>query len=257
MSQKSETIKDIARRSTAELVGTFFLTMSVGLSAGGGPAVPGAALMVMVFAFGHISLGSFNPAVTLGLTLRPGKLIGWRSFFAYCTAEFLGGLLGALVAVGFAGAETVVPVKGSPASLVQIFFAELLGTFALVTVVLNTGTSADLEGNSFYGLAIGGTLFLSALIFGNISGAVLNPAVAFLCLVAPVHSTAIPSAAWVFFIAPPLAAALAVMLFYWLSPKDTAPREVLLHGPVDHRVSAVPGAGGHLYTSLETAETRK
>jgi hypothetical protein len=33
-----------------------------------------------------------------------------------------------------------------------IFFAEFFGTFALATAVLNAGTSADYEGNSFFGL---------------------------------------------------------------------------------------------------------
>lgn len=59
-----------------ELIGTFFLVLSVGCSVmgnGAGPLAPiaiGAALMVMIFAGGHISGGHYNPAVTLGVWLR-------------------------------------------------------------------------------------------------------------------------------------------------------------------------------------------
>ena len=55
-----------------EFIGTFFLVLTVGctgIGAGAGVIAPlaiGAALMVMVFAGGHISGGHYNPAVTLG-----------------------------------------------------------------------------------------------------------------------------------------------------------------------------------------------
>ena len=60
----------------AEFVGTFFLVLTIGCTVighGAGPFSPlaiGSALMVMIFAGGHISGGHFNPAVTLGVWLR-------------------------------------------------------------------------------------------------------------------------------------------------------------------------------------------
>ena len=56
--------------------------------------------------------------------------------------------------------------------------AEFLGTFALAWVVLNVATAKGTAGNSFYGAAIGLTVGTGALLFGGISGAVFNPAVA-------------------------------------------------------------------------------
>ena len=59
-----------------ELIGTFFLVFTVGCTVignGVGPLAPiaiGAALMVMIFAGGHISGGHYNPAVTLGVWIR-------------------------------------------------------------------------------------------------------------------------------------------------------------------------------------------
>jgi glycerol uptake facilitator-like aquaporin len=60
----------------AEFIGTFFLVLPIGCTVighGAGPFAPlaiGSALMVMIFAGGHISGGHFNPAVTLGVWLR-------------------------------------------------------------------------------------------------------------------------------------------------------------------------------------------
>src|SRR2546430_14984256 len=62
-----------------EFIGTFFLVLTVGctgIGAGAGvipPLAIGAALMVMVFAGGHISGGHYNPAGTLGVLIR-GKI---------------------------------------------------------------------------------------------------------------------------------------------------------------------------------------
>jgi aquaporin Z len=59
-----------------ELMGTFFLVLTIGCTVvgnGAGALAPlaiGSALMVMIFAGGHISGAPYNPAVTLGVWLR-------------------------------------------------------------------------------------------------------------------------------------------------------------------------------------------
>jgi aquaporin Z len=54
---------------------------------------------------------------------------------------------------------------------------EILFTFALCLVVLNTATSSGTKGNSFFGLAIGFTVMVGAYAGGAISGGAFNPAV--------------------------------------------------------------------------------
>ena len=57
-----------------EAIGTFVLVFTVGAAVASGsslaPLAIGAALMVMVYAGGHVSGGHYNPAVTLAVLLR-------------------------------------------------------------------------------------------------------------------------------------------------------------------------------------------
>lgn len=164
----------------AEFIGTFFLVLTIGCTGiGAGPAVIaplaiGAALMVMVFAGGHISGGHYNPAVTLGVLIR-GKVKA-TDVVPYMIAQFAGAAIAALVVGKLlrAGiAVTPITPKIGPA-----LAAEFLFTFALVYVVLNAATAEGTSGNSFYGLAIGMTVMTGAFAVGDISGGAFNPAVA-------------------------------------------------------------------------------
>ena len=62
--------------------------------------------------------------------------------------------------------------------MVPVLIAEFLFTFALVFVVLSVATAKFSEGNSYFGLAIGGTVMAGAYSVGGISGGAFNPAVA-------------------------------------------------------------------------------
>jgi aquaporin Z len=163
----------------AEFIGTFFLVFTIGctgIGAGAGVIAPlaiGAALMVMVYAGGHISGAHYNPAVTLAVLIR-GK-VNVTDVVPYILAQ-LAGASAAAFAVKFlrAGIEvTAMTPKLGPALLVECLF-----TFALVYVVLNAATAEGTSGNSFYGLAIGMTVMTGAFTVGDISGGVFNPAVA-------------------------------------------------------------------------------
>jgi len=162
-----------------EFIGTFFLILVIGLCViepGAGVMAPlaiGTILMVMVYAGGHISGGHYNPAVTLAVWLR-GKCSAKDVPF-YMLAQILGGALAALLVNKLKCGSLITAATPNISSA---FIAELIFTFALAFVVLNTATSKKTAGNSYYGLAIGFTLMAAAYSIGNISGCAINPAVA-------------------------------------------------------------------------------
>lgn len=167
------------RKYVAEMIGTFFLALTVTCTviAGSAAVIPplaiGAMLMVMVFAVGHFSGGHVNPAVSFGVWAR-GRL-PFAQLPPYIAAQLAGGALAALVMPLLRPgleANSFLPLT------MPAFVAELLFTFALVFVVLNVATARGTMGNPFYGLAIGMTVMAAAFAVGGISGAALNPAVA-------------------------------------------------------------------------------
>jgi len=206
-----------------EFVGTFFLVLTIGctgIGAGAGVIAPlaiGAALMVMVFAGGHISGGHYNPAVTLGVLIR-GK-VKPADVVPYWIAQFVAAAIAALLTskVLRAGIPvTAILPKTGPALL-----AEFLFTFALVYVVLNTATAEGTSGNSFYGLAIGMTVMTGAFAVGDISGGAFNPAVALGISVLGISSW---SNIWIYLLANFAAAVVAAVIFQLINqPLQTTP----------------------------------
>jgi aquaporin Z len=162
-----------------EFIGTFFLVFTVGcvvVLGGAGPVAPlaiGSALMVMVYAGGHVSGGHYNPAVTLGVWLR-GRC-ATKDVVPYWLAQVVAAIVASIALSCVKGEAVVKPleIRIGPSLL-----AEFLFTFALVYVVLNSATAKATSGNSFYGLAIGFTVLTGAFAVGGISGGAFNPAVA-------------------------------------------------------------------------------
>ena len=170
----------MAAKLLTEFVGTFFLVLTIGLTVLGGstfaPLAIGAVLMVMVYMGGHISGGHYNPAVTLGVWMRGGH-ISRAAVGPYMASQTLGAFVAALAVYGVMG-QTLEVVPAAETNLLSFLLLELLFTFALVLVVLNTATAEATAGNSYYGLAIGFTVLVGAFAAGPISGGAFNPAVA-------------------------------------------------------------------------------
>jgi aquaporin Z len=201
----------------AEFIGTFFLVLTIGctgIGAGSGVIAPlaiGAALMVMVFAGGHISGGHYNPAVTLGVLIR-GKVKS-TDVVPYWVAQFVAAALAAVLTTKVlrAGA-TVTPIA---LQIVPALLAEFLFTFALVYVVLNAATAEGTSGNSFYGLAIGMTVMTGAFAVGDISGGAFNPAVALGITLLGISSW---GNIWIYLLADLAAAIVAALIFLLINP---------------------------------------
>ena len=164
------------KKLIVEFIGTFFLVQAVGhavltKSALAGLVI-GLTLMVMVYAGGHISGAHYNPAVTLAVWLR-GKLPK-SDVLPYIAAQTAGAVVSALIVTKFRGVGSEA-VLSDP---LRVAGAEFLGTFALAWVVLNVATAKGTSGNCYFGAAIGMAVAAGIFLFGGISGAVFNPAVA-------------------------------------------------------------------------------
>jgi aquaporin Z len=165
--------------------------------------------MVMVYAGGYISGGHYNPAVSLAVWMRGRATLS--DTLIYMVVQVVAALL-----VMFIEAGTQPPVVANSnigASLV----AEFLFTFALAYVVLNAATAKGTSGNSFYGLAIGFTLVVSAFSIGAITGSAINPAVAVGLSVMGISTWA---NIWIYLVAEFLGGAAAALLFRAVNPGD-------------------------------------
>ena len=108
----------------------------------------------------------------------------------------------------------------------QVMLAEALGTFALVYTVLNVATAPATSGNSFYGLAIGFTVFAQAVAVAKISGGAFNPAVAI-----GVSCLGLANAAnlWMYWLSEFLGAGVAAVFFRVLNQEKPAEPSVASH----------------------------
>ena len=209
------------RKYVTEFIGTFGLVFTVGCAVISGsnlaPLAIGAALMVMVYAGGHISGGHYNPAVTLGVFLR-GKMPS-SDVLPYWGAQLFGAFIAAWLARFVINRSvSTLPLSGAHA-LVAALLAEFIFTFALVYVVLNVATSKDQPNNHFFGLAIGFTVATGAAAVGGVSGGAFNPAVAFGAMLMGIVNW---SDFWIYLIANLLGGAVAAYTFRYLNPDDSA-----------------------------------
>ncbi len=172
-------MKELLKKCLVEFIGTFFLVLTVGLTACGAHATPmapiaiGIVLAVMVYAGGHASGAHYNPAVSLAAAIRGA--LEWKDIVPYWIAQLLGGAVAAMTVLHF---TTVAAPAEADICLCCLILFEFLFTFALCYVVLHTATSKATEGNSYFGFAIGATVLVGAFASAGICYGAFNPAVA-------------------------------------------------------------------------------
>jgi glycerol uptake facilitator-like aquaporin len=209
-----------------EAVGTFIFTLTFALVGINNPhpdahpeanitALPiGFMLMALVFAFGYISGGHFNPAVTLAVMFT--AMEGRVKMLGYIVCQ-CGAALGAgMVAMIIEGTGLIVPhVKNNDGEYIRRgVFAELIFTFALATTVLHVAYSRQ-KHNFFYGFSIGMVVVAGACSVGGVSGGAFNPAVATgLQVAACLSGNCTPLIHfWIYWIAPVIGALAAAFAF--------------------------------------------
>lgn len=250
----------LVARTGAELFGTFALVLTIlgtalylgvtGLGTLGVALATALVLAGLIAAFGHVSGGHFNPAVSLGAALA-GRL-GWVDMLLYWLAQLVGAMLAALllfvtvpagiasvltqgvdasdndlfatVANGwgeqsplFTSTESFTTQAGLDplmSDLRTALILEVVATAVFVGVILGvTGRKAAAASAPF---AIGGTLGAMIMVTGLATNAGLNPA----------RSTAAALFAggdaigqlWLFWVAPLLGAAIVGLMVAAFAP---------------------------------------
>jgi glycerol uptake facilitator protein len=190
----------LSQRAVAEVLGTALLVLvgpgsvvaTLVLAGKAIPAVTGADLLgisfafgfviaAMVYAIGKVSGCHINPAVTFGLAIT--KRVPWREVPVYWAAQVVGAVLGALAIWGIFAHTGIKLGMGQTAfnqhttGWGQAVFAEGIGTAVLMFTILGI---VDSRGpTELAGLVIGGIVIGIIMIVGPITGASLNPARAF------------------------------------------------------------------------------
>ncbi|MEK6710854.1 MAG: aquaporin [Nitrospinota bacterium] len=138
----------------------------------------GLILSIMISAFGHVSGGHVNPAVTFGFMVT-GKM-DTGTGIAYILSQLVGATVAGLLLRAIFAPEVWMKVKlGTPALAPGVGFGaavllELILTFFLVTAVW--GTAVDERHPSIGGFGIGLTVAADILVGGPLTGASMNPA---------------------------------------------------------------------------------
>jgi aquaporin Z len=218
----------IVPKLLAEFIGTFaliFIGAGAGAVVGDGVGLPdlvavafahGLTVMAFAFAYGSVSGGHFNPAVTVGVlaagAMRAGEAAG------YILVQLIGGVAGALLlravlggaATGL-GTPTLAHNLALGATTLTLipwagFVIEAVLAFFLVTVVLSTAVAG--RAGNLAPLAIGVTLTLNIIMGGALTGAAFNPARA----LGPMVATGNFNDAWLYLTAPIVGAIVAAIL---------------------------------------------
>ena len=180
-------------------------TLTIGLAFG-------LAITVSAYAFGGISGGHFNPAVTTAMLMN--RRINGRDALGYVIAQVLGATVASafmkLFVSGLGLATNQLGQTDFPKiSTGLAFLVEVLVTFLFLLVILNV--TSDWHGNGdFAGLTIGVTLAFLIIVALNLTGGSLNPARSFGPAIFAGGSAL--SHLWLYILAPEVGAILAALV---------------------------------------------
>ncbi|KAA1373692.1 aquaporin Z [Aeromicrobium fastidiosum] len=183
-----------AQKLGAELLGTFWLVLGGCGTAvlagdvvgpGGIAAAFGLTVLTGAYAFGPVSGGHFNPAVTVGLAAA--KRFGWRDAPGYVVAQVVGATVAAALLLGIANGKDGFSATASGFAsngfgdrspdgygFWAVVITEIVLTAFFVLVIL--GASSKRAAAGFSGVAIGLALTLIHLISIPVSNTSVNPA---------------------------------------------------------------------------------
>ena len=180
----------MSNRLLAEVVGTFgffvigFSGIAASVNLPGSIAPAGVAagfglgLGLMIAAFGQISGGHYNPAVTFGLAI--GRKFPTAAVIPYWVAQLIGGFIAAVVAsILYTNdiKDSLVTAPGKGVEDWRAMLVELVAVFLFVSVIITVATDDAAPWKGVLApVAIGGFIFIAAVTMGPTSGGSFNPA---------------------------------------------------------------------------------
>jgi aquaporin Z len=211
---------DIVKRLAAELLGTFVLVLfgsfaifSANFGNVNAEGIPmpqgtpvliiafgfGLGLLVALYAFGEVSGGHFNPAVSLAMWID--KRLDSMSFLLYMIAQISGAVLASLATMAafsqdFVASTATVPNLALGVSDTDAFLLEALFTALFIAVILKVTKSGAFAGTVF--IAIAFTLLIIHVVLVPLTGTSVNPARTLGPAIVGDNYTSI----WVYMIAP-------------------------------------------------------
>ncbi len=206
-------------RLLAEVVGTFgfffmgFSGIAASVNLPGSIASAGVAagfglgLGLMIAAFGQISGGHFNPAVTFGLAV--GRKFPMAAVIPYWVAQLIGGFIAVVVACILYTNDIKDSLVTNPGKGVEDWRAmlvELVAVFLFVSVIITVATDDAAPWKGVLApVAIGGFIFTAAVTMGPTSGGSFNPARS----IDPAIYAGEFGNLWIYIVGPLIGAALA------------------------------------------------
>jgi len=219
------------RKVLAEIIGTFFLIFSGcgsvvidqksdhSITHLGVSLVWGMAVMIIIYAIGHISGAHLNPAVTLASALV--RRFPWAQVPGYIGAQIFASISAGFVLRLMFGEVAHIAATVPTGSDLQSFVLEILITFFLMFVVSAVSTDTKAIGE-LAGLAVGTTIAMNVIIAGPISGASMNPARTIGSAVAGNKYTSI----WIYMVAPVIGAVMGALCYNMIRLTDMPVREI-------------------------------
>ena len=228
--------RDLARRATAEAVGTALLVAIVvgsgifaqrlspndlGLELLENSIATGAGLIALILAFGAVSGAHFNPVVSLADRVLGG--LSTRELLAYVPAQIVGGCLGAVIANLMFELDAVT-WSTHTRSTGGLWLGEVVATFGLLMVILGVVRSGRSSAAPF---AVGG--YIAAAYWFTSSTSFANPAVTVARALTDTFAGIRPSSVPMFVLAQLGGGLIAVALARFLYPSIAARDIVVPH----------------------------
>jgi aquaporin Z len=222
----------LSTRLAAEALGTFlffflgFSGIAIVVDIGADAITPlgvaagfGFGLALAITAFGHVSGGHFNPAVSAGLAVA-GKFPP-REVIPYWIAQLAGGFGAVLVMAIVYSSEVTDSLHTQPGSGIDNWAAlvlEIIATALFVMVILTVATDARAPWNGVMApFLIGLFIFTAAVTVGPASGGSFNPARS----LDPVLWNQEWSDVWIYVVGPLAGGVLGGAIWVYLMQRDT------------------------------------